>query len=91
MFLDRVADGSLMGPLTGEMLEPREDLGDGYHHAYGFLYHPDGRFGHGGGDPGVACRVHRFTDEDADLVVLCNVESWADDVREAVLATWRGV
>ena len=87
VFLDRVADGSLMGPLTDEMLVPREDLGDGYRHAYGFFYYPDGRFGHGGGDPGVACLVHRFPDEDADLVVLCNVEGWAADVRDEVLAT----
>ena len=28
-------------------------------------------------------------DDDADLVVLCNVEVWADDLREAVLQTWR--
>ena len=88
-FLDRVADGSLMGPLTDVMLDPREDIGDGYRHAYGFFYYPDGRYGHGGGDPGVACLVHRFPDDDANLVVLCNVEGWADDLREAVLRTWR--
>ena len=44
-----------MGEITAEMLDPREILGDGYRHAYGFIYHPDGWFGHGGGDPGVAC------------------------------------
>lgn len=89
-FLHRVADGSLMGGLTEEMLEPREKLGDGYRHAYGFLVYPDGRFGHGGGDPGVQCLVHRFPDADANLVVLCNVEAWAGDLRDAVLETWRG-
>jgi hypothetical protein len=51
-FLQRVTDGSLMGAVTEEILEPREILGDGYRHAYGFIYHPDGWFGHGGGDPG---------------------------------------
>ena len=90
LFLHRVADGSLMGGLTAEMLEPREKLGDGYRHAYGFIVYPDGRFGHGGGDPGVACLVHRFPDEDANLVVLCNVETWAGELRDAVLETWRG-
>jgi len=91
LFLDRVADGSLMGGLTEEMLAPRETLGDGYRHAYGFLYYPDGRFGHGGGDPGVGCLVHRFPDQDANLVVLCNVETWAGELRDAVLETWRGL
>ena len=74
-FLDRVADNSLMGAVTAEMLDPRETLADGYRHAYGFIYHPDGWFGHGGGDPGVACRVQRFPDDDANLIVLCNVEN----------------
>ena len=64
------------------MLDPREDIGDGYRHAYGFFSYPDGRYGHGGGDPGVACLVHRFPDDDADLVVLCNVQGWADELRK---------
>jgi CubicO group peptidase (beta-lactamase class C family) len=90
LFLRRVADGSLMGALTEEMLDPREVLGDGYRHAYGFIFLPDGRFGHGGGDPGVGCLVHRFPDDDANLVVLCNVETWSGELRDTVLATWRG-
>ena len=89
-FLHRLADTSLMGEVTAEMLDPREILGDGYRHAYGFIYHPDGWFGHGGGDPGVACRVQRFPDDDAHLIVLCNVETWAGELRDAVVQTWRG-
>ena len=27
--------------------------------------------------------------EDANLVVLCNVETWAGELRDAVLETWR--
>ena len=88
-FLHRIADSTLMGDVTANMLEPRERLGDGYRHAYGFIYHPDGWFGHGGGDPGVACHVQRFPDDDAHLIVLCNVESWAGELRDAVLQTWR--
>ncbi len=88
-FLDRIADGSLMGPLTGEMLEPRQDIGDGNRHAYGFFY-GGGAYGHGGGDPGVACVADRFPAEDTNLVALCNVESWLGDVYDAVLAAWRG-
>ena len=90
-FLHRVADNTLMGKLTGEMLEPREILGDGYRHAYGFIYHPDGWYGHGGGDPGVACLVRSFPNEDANLIVLCNVEAWAGDLYDAVAKTWREI
>ena len=89
-FLHHLADTSLMGEITAEMLDPREILGDGYRHAYGFIYHPDGWFGHGGGDPGVACRVQCFPDDDANLIVLCNVETWAGELRDAVVQTWRG-
>jgi CubicO group peptidase (beta-lactamase class C family) len=88
-FLHRVVDNSLMGEVTASMLEPRELLGGGYRHAYGFIYHPDGWFGHGGGDPGVACRVQRFPDDDAHVIVLCNVETWAGEVRDAVVQAWR--
>jgi hypothetical protein len=80
-----------MGELTAEMLEPREILGDGYRHAYGFIYHPDGWYGHGGGDPGVACLVRSFPPEDVNLIVLCNVEAWAGDLYDAVAKTWREI
>jgi CubicO group peptidase (beta-lactamase class C family) len=88
-FLDRVADGSLMGPLTEVMLDPREDIGGGNRHAYGFFHDDAGAYGHGGGDPGVSCVADRFAAEDADLVALCNVEGWLADLYGAVLRTWR--
>ena len=88
-FLRSIDDHSLLGDLTQEMLEPRQALGDGYRHAYGFIYYPDGRYGHGGGDPGVACLVHHFPHDDANLIALCNVETWAAQLRDAVLQTWR--
>jgi CubicO group peptidase (beta-lactamase class C family) len=88
-FLDRVADGSLMGPLTEVMLDPREDIGGGNRHAYGFFHDDAGAFGHGGGDPGVSCVADRFAADDANLVALCNVEGWLADLYGAVLRTWR--
>ncbi len=39
-FLHLIADHTLMGKLTDQMLDPREILGDGYRHAYGFIHHP---------------------------------------------------
>jgi hypothetical protein len=66
------------------------DAGDGFHSGYGVLHYPDGRFGHGGGDPGVEVLVQRFPADDVNVVVLCNVEGLAGDVRTAVLEAWRG-
>jgi CubicO group peptidase (beta-lactamase class C family) len=88
-FLDRVADGSLMGPLTDEMLDPREDIGEGNRHAYGFFHDDAGAYGHGGGDPGVSCVADRFPADEANLVALCNVEGWLADLYGAVLRTRR--
>jgi hypothetical protein len=53
-----------------------------------FLY-PDGRFGHGGGDPGVSVLAQRWPADATSLVVLCNVEDPAADVRDAVIEAWR--
>ena len=45
------------------MLDPREILGDGYRHAYGFIYHPDGWFGHAAETPAspAACNASPTT------------------------------
>ena len=90
LFLRRIADGSLLGAAQEAVLARHADAGDGFWFGYGLVHHPDGRFGHGGGDPGVEVIVHRFPDDDAHLVVLCNGEGLLDDVRAAVLAAWRG-
>lgn len=84
-FLRRLADGTLLGPLTDTVLEARQSLGDGFAHGYGVLHHPDGRWGHGGGDPGAEVLVHRFPDNDLHLVVLCNTNGWVEDLRATVL------
>ena len=61
----------------------------GCHNAYGFIYHSDGWFGHGGGDPGAACRGQRFPHDNAHLIVLCKVATRASELRDSVLQTWR--
>ncbi len=38
-------------------------------------------------DPDV---VGDVADDDANLIVLCNVEPWACGLRDAVFQTWRG-
>ena len=50
--------------------------------------YPDGRYGHGGGDPGVEVIANRWPDDDVHIVVLCNVEE-GRRVRNEVVAAWR--
>jgi hypothetical protein len=71
------------------VLARHADAGHGFHSGYGFLHYPDGRYGHGGGDPGVEVLLHRFPDDDVNVVVLCNMEGLAGEVRDAVVEAWR--
>jgi CubicO group peptidase (beta-lactamase class C family) len=89
-FLTRLADGTLLGDGTATMLAHHVDAEDGFSFGYGIRHYPDGRYGHGGGDPGVEVLVHRFPADDVNLVVLTNGEGMAGDVRDALLAAWRG-
>ena len=50
-FLHAYADGTLLGDLTDVMLRPHADAPDGFSEGYGVHLYPDGRWGHGGGDP----------------------------------------
>ena len=50
------ADGTLLGPLRDTVLTRHTDAGDGRGEGYGVHLYPDGRYGHGGGDPGVEVR-----------------------------------
>jgi hypothetical protein len=53
--------------------------------------YPDGRYGHGGGDPGVEALLHRWPEDDVHLAVLVNAEvGLAGEVRDAMVAAWRG-
>ena len=89
LFLRCYADGTLLGTVRAVALARHADAGHGYHSGYGVLHYPDGRYGHGGGDPGVEVLVHRFPDQDAHVIVLCNGEGLAGEVRDAVLEAWR--
>lgn len=94
-FLLAYDDGTLLGDQRDVVLAPHATMDGeagraGFRSGYGVHLYPDGRFGHGGGDPGVDVLVHRWPDEDVDLVVLCNVEGPAGTVRDLVVDTWRG-
>ena len=88
-FLTAYDDGTLLGDLHDVVLHPHADAGDGFFEGYGVHLYPDGRFGHGGGDPGVSALVARWPDDDANLVVLSNVEEHTGEVRDLVLDAWR--
>jgi CubicO group peptidase (beta-lactamase class C family) len=88
LFLHRLADGSLLGSTRDVVLARQADAGEGFSMGYGPLIHPEGRYGHAGGDPGVEGVVHRWPDDGAHLVVLCNGEGMLDDVRAAALSAW---
>lgn len=89
-FLRCYSDGTLLGPLTETVLAKHADAGDGFHEGYGVHLYPDGRYGHGGGDPGVEALVHRWPDEDLHLIVLCNTEGHAGEVRDLLVSAWFG-
>ena len=42
------------------MLQPHADAGDGFSEGYGVHLYPDGRYGHGGWDPGVMVIANRW-------------------------------
>ena len=68
------------------MLAPHVDAGDGFFEGYGVHLYPDGRWGHGGGDPGVEVLANRWPDDDLNVIVLCNTEGTAGDVRDLLRA-----
>ena len=64
---------------------------DDWSYGYGLMIYPDGRWGHGGGDPGVSAAVNHWPERDLTVVALCNVEENdemdpAFALRDAVLA-----
>ncbi|WP_445257199.1 serine hydrolase domain-containing protein [Nocardioides aurantiacus] len=90
-FLHAYADGTLLGDLGPTVVSRHADAGDGFAYGYGVLLYPDGRLGHGGGDPGVEVMAHRWPEEQVDLVVLCNVEDQSADVRDRMVDAARTV
>jgi CubicO group peptidase (beta-lactamase class C family) len=90
-FLRAYADGTLLAPFTDLVLTRHADRGDGWGEGYGVHLYPDGRIGHGGGDPGVEALLHRWPGDDVHLAVLLNTEAGlASEVRDAMVAAWRG-
>jgi CubicO group peptidase (beta-lactamase class C family) len=90
-FLRAYADGTLLGPLRELVLTRHAEVGDGRGEGYGVHLYPDGRYGHGGGDPGVEALLHRWPEDDVHLAVLVNAEvGLAGEVRDAMVAAWRG-
>ena len=74
-FLRAVDDGSLLGSRRDLMLAPHVSAAPGFDYGYGCFLYGDGRFGHGGGDPGVNALIQRVPAADSTVVVVCNTES----------------
>jgi CubicO group peptidase (beta-lactamase class C family) len=86
-FLHAYADGTLLGDLTEVMLQSHADASDGFFEGYGVHLYPDGRWGHGGGDPGVSVIANRWPDDDLDVVVLGNTACPVGEVRDLLRET----
>ena len=87
-FLRAYSDGTLLGDYVDQVIAPHADAGDGFFEGYGVHLYPDGRYGHGGGDPGVAVIANRWPDDDVHIIVLCNVEEGPIAARNEVEAAW---
>jgi len=90
-FCRALADGTLLGELTDVATQRHATMDDGWAYGYGVLIFADGRWGHGGGDPGVSAAVNHWPERDLTVVALCNVEESEDmdpafELRNAVLA-----
>ena len=90
-FCRALADGTLLGDLTALATQRQATIEDDWSYGYGLMVYPDGRWGHGGGDPGVSAAVNHWPEPDLTVVALCNVEETEDmnpafELRDAVLA-----
>jgi len=84
-FLRAYDDGSLLKDRRDVMLTPRAPVDAGIHYGYGCFLYGDGRFGHGGGDPGVHTLIQRIPSADATVVVLLNHEGPVGDARDLLV------
>ncbi len=90
-FCRALADGTLIGDLAATATQRQVAIGGGWSYGYGVKIHPDGHWGHGGGDPGVSCVVDHWPERDLTVVALCNVGETeqmdpAFELRDAVIA-----
>jgi CubicO group peptidase (beta-lactamase class C family) len=84
-FLRAYDDGSLLGARRDAMLTPHVPVDAGLDMGYGAFLYGDGRFGHGGGDPGVNVLVQRLPRQDATVVALLNIEGPVGAVRDLLV------
>lgn len=78
-FLRAIADGTLP-----ELRTPLVPIDDDVSMGLGVFVRADGRFGHGGGDPGVETLARHDPATGRSLVVLCNAESGLDEAWDLV-------
>jgi CubicO group peptidase (beta-lactamase class C family) len=91
LFCRALADGTLLGDLAAVATQRHATIEDDWSYGYGLVIYPDGRWGHGGGDPGVSAIVNHWPERDITVVALCNVEETeesdpAGELRDAMLA-----
>lgn len=84
-FLRAVDDGSLLGERRDLMLTPHVSADPGIDYGYGCFLYGDGRFGHGGGDPGVSALIQRIPSHDATVIVICNIETTVVAARDLLV------
>lgn len=84
-FTRAYAAGAILGTDVRDLMLTRhaEDA-DGFAFGYGVLLYPDGRWGHGGGDPGVEVLLNHWPQTRTTVVVLTNVAGPTGEVRDAV-------
>jgi CubicO group peptidase (beta-lactamase class C family) len=87
--LDRFLRWYETTPHAASMLAPQAEIAPGLHMGLGVFLYGEGRFGHGGGDPGGEVLVQRIPSHDSTVVVLCNVEGHAADVRDRLVEAVR--
>jgi CubicO group peptidase (beta-lactamase class C family) len=84
-FLRAYDDGSLLKERRDAMLTPHVSVEPGLDYGYGCILYGDGRFGHGGGDPGVHALIQRIPSADATVVVLLNNEGPVGAARDLLV------
>jgi CubicO group peptidase (beta-lactamase class C family) len=84
-FLRAYDDGSLLEDRRDAMLTPHVPVDPGIDYGYGCFLYGGGRFGHGGGDPGVHTLIQRIPSADATVVVLLNHEGPVGDARDLLV------
>lgn len=78
-FLRAIVDGTLP-----DVRAPLIPIDDDVAMGLGVFVRPDGRFGHGGGDPGVETLARLDPASGRSLVVLCNAETGLDEAWDLV-------